>query len=142
LRRERFERTGGLFLALTGPLWNGASEGLVGLRSVEAEHGGECFVDAPHLFGGHVAHQVGEPLGVDGADLFDEDAGPLPGDVDLGPERRRPGAAGGGGHDHHRARQELVGLDDDCEALAVLLVADAFREAEAVHVTPQHEALP
>src|SRR5438093_5612518 len=113
--------------ALTRLLRNGTSERLAGLISLETEHGGECFVDAPHLFGGHVAHQVAESLGVDGADLFDEDAGPLAGDVDLGPKRRRPGAAGSGGHDHHRARQELVGLDDDCEALAVLLVADAFR---------------
>lgn len=110
--------------------------------SVEAEDGGERFVDAPHLFAGHVAHQVAEPLGVDGADLLDEDAGPLAGDVDLGPKRRRPGAAGGGGNDHRRARQELVGLDDDSEALVVLLVADALREAEAADVTPEHEALP
>lgn len=65
-----------------------------GLISVEAEHGGERFVNAPHLLGGHVAHQVAEPLGVDGADLLDEDAAPLARNVDLGPKRRRPGSCG------------------------------------------------
>ena len=40
--------------------------------SVEAEHGEERLIDGPHLVGCQLSDTTPEPLGVDGADLFDK----------------------------------------------------------------------
>jgi len=89
-----------------------------------------------------VAHEVAESLRVNRADLLDKHPRAFAGNVDLRPERRRPCAARGWSDDDNRARKELVPLDYDAEPVAVLFVTHAFREAEAVDVTPQHEGLP
>jgi hypothetical protein len=74
--------------------------------------------------------------------LFDEDPGGLALDVNFGTERSRTCAAGSWRHQNHRTRQEFVGLDDNAEAVAVLLVADAFGDPEPMDVTPEHAATP
>jgi anti-sigma regulatory factor (Ser/Thr protein kinase) len=43
---------------------------------------------------------VADPFNVDGAELLDEHAGSLAGNVDFGAKGSRPGAAGCGSHDH------------------------------------------
>ena len=47
----------------------------------------EGFVDAPLLLRGHSAHEFTELPGVDGADLFNQDAGGLAEQVDFRVER-------------------------------------------------------
>jgi hypothetical protein len=59
----------------------------------ESKDGHEGLVDTPLLFWTYPAHEFAESPGVDGADLFNQDASGLPEQVDLGTERRRPSAA-------------------------------------------------
>ena len=69
-------------------------------RLIESENGEQCRVDAPLLFGGQMAGEMPESVDVDGAQLFDQDAGRYAVDLDLGPKRRRPGTARRGCHQH------------------------------------------
>jgi hypothetical protein len=71
--------------------------------------------------------EVTEALYVDGAYLFDENASSPAIDVDLGPERCRPGAGGRGGHQHDRPREKGIGLHDNTEATSALFMPDTFR---------------
>lgn len=92
--------------------------------SAETEHGGEGVVDTPHLAGGEMTDSSAEALRIHRTKLLDEDPSDLAGDLDLRSKRRRPSTARCRRHDHHRARQEFVGLHDHAEALAPLFVPD------------------
>lgn len=93
--------------------------------SVKPENGGKRLVDSPHLLWRRVAQEVAESLGIDRADLLDENPRPFAGDVNLRPERRWPCAPRRGSDDDDGAREKLVCLDHDAEPVAVLLVTDA-----------------
>ena len=95
-------------------------------RSAQAEDGGECFVDAPQFFRAEVAYQFAETSGVDRTDLFDQDARVLPGDLCFGAKRRSSSASRGRGNNHHRSREELVGLNNDAITIPVLFAAYPF----------------
>jgi hypothetical protein len=110
--------------------------------SAEAEDGPERVIDAPELLTGEVTGEIAEPAHVYCAELFDEDPCGISGYLDLRPKRGRPRAARGGSYQHDRTREQLVGLDDDAKAIAVLLVTDALGELESVDVTPEHVATP
>ena len=107
-------------------------------RLAQPQDGHEGLVKAPLLFRVHPAYQITEPPSVNGADLFDQDAGGLTMHLNLGTERCRSGAARGGRYQDHRARQELIGLNDDAVTAALLLVAGSPWQPEGVDVTPQH----
>jgi hypothetical protein len=102
----------------------------------EPKDGHEGLVDTPLLFWAHPADDFTEPSGVDGPDLLNQNTGGLPEQVDLGTERRRPGAARGWRDQDHRAWQEFAGLDNHAVSSAFLLMADPAWQAERVHVTP------
>jgi hypothetical protein len=108
------------------------------MRLAQSKDGHESLVDAPLLLRAHPAHKLAEPGDVDRADLLNQDAGGLPEQVDLWPERCLPGVAGRWRDQYHRARQEFVGLDDHAISSAVLIVADAAWHAELVNITPLH----
>src|SRR5215475_10253118 len=63
------------------------------MRLSQPKDGHEGVVDAPLLLRAHIAHKLTKPSGVDGADLLNQDAGGLPEQVNLRPERRGPNAA-------------------------------------------------
>jgi hypothetical protein len=73
------------------------------MRLAESKDGDEGLVDAPLLFWSHLAHEVTEASGVDGADLLNQDANGLPEQVNLRAERRGPGATRGWRDQDHRA---------------------------------------
>jgi hypothetical protein len=110
--------------------------------SAQAENGQERLVDSPHLLACEVSDQCPEPAGVYGTDLLDEDSRGLTLDVCLGSERCWPGTFGGGCHDDGGPWQELVRLNYDSEAIAVLFVTHTFRQTEPVDITSAHVALP
>jgi len=85
--------------------------------SSEPENDDEGLVDGPHLLRLQPAHSTTEPLNVDGADLLDQHAGEITGDVDLRPEQRRLGASRGWSDDDDRAGQHHVGLHNDAVPL-------------------------
>jgi hypothetical protein len=91
----------------------------------QAEHGEECFVDAPQLFGAEVPGKIAKSGGVHCTDLFHQNPGPIASDVDLGTEGSRSGRTRRGSNEHDRSRQELVGLNDDAESVSVLFVSGA-----------------
>jgi len=64
-----------------------------GALLVEPKDRHEGLVDTPLLLWAHSAHKFTESPGVHSAYLFNQDAGGLPEQVDLGTERRRPSAA-------------------------------------------------
>jgi hypothetical protein len=70
-----------------------------------------------------MAGAVTEVLDVDGSDLFDENPSSGAVNVDLWPERRRPGARRCRRNEHDRPREEGVGLHDDTEATPSLFVS-------------------
>ena len=115
---------------------------LPGVRSVEAQDSRHGLVDAPELLGAQVTRQLTKPRCVHGAELFDENASPVPAKIDLWSKRRLFRADGRRSDDHHRAREKFVGLDDDPVSVAVLLVSGALGDLETVDVTAQHEAPP
>jgi hypothetical protein len=108
------------------------------MRLTEPKDSHQGLVDTPLLLRAHRAHKFAKPPCIDGADLLNQDTGGLTKQLDLGAERCRLGAARRWCDQNHRARQELVGLNDYAIALALLLVTGPAREAEFVHVTPQH----
>lgn len=85
---------------------------------------------------------ITEASNIDSADLFDKEASRILLHFDLGPKRRRSSAARCRGDEDDRSRKEFVSLNDDAEAVAVLLVTDAFGKLESVDVTPEHAATP
>jgi hypothetical protein len=99
--------------------------------------------DAHHpLIRCDVTRDCAESSGVYGAELFDEDSGHLPLDLDLRPERSSPGTARCRRDDDNRSGHELVGPHYDSEAVAVLLMTDALREKKAVDVTVDRASPP
>lgn len=60
---------------------------------MEAQDGGQTFVDPPHLLGGDMSGRIAQPVDVDGTDLFNQHPGQLSVHDHLGPEGRRPGAS-------------------------------------------------
>lgn len=109
---------------------------------MKSEDGEERFVDAPGFFGAQVTDKFSEAVTVDGSDLFDEHSSVFTSYVGLRAERRRLGAARCWGDDYHGPGQELVGLDDDTVAIAVLLVSYSFGRTEPIHVTTEHAMPP
>ena len=89
-----------------------------------------------------MAGEIAETSNVDGTHLLDKHTGLHTRDVYLGPERSRSSADRRGGYEHHRTRQEGVGLHDDPESPSVLFVARAFGEAQGEDVTPTHAGPP
>ena len=110
--------------------------------SGEVEDGQQGGVDPPLFFRSETAGQVPESLKTDGSHVFDEHAGQRALDLDLGSERRRLGSGRCRRHQHHRSGQEGVGLHDDTEAAAVLLVSYSFGKPESEDVTPAHADSP
>ena len=108
----------------------------------EPEDGQQCLVDSPLLFRAYTAHQLSKSAGVDGAYLLHEHAGFFAKQVNLGPERRRPRAMRRRRHQHYRAWQEFVGLDDYPIPAATLFVACPAWRTEFVDVTPEHACSP
>src|SRR5215813_3786236 len=108
------------------------------MRLAEPEDGHQGLIDTPLLLRAHPAHEFTQPCCVDGTDLLNQDTGGLTKQPDLRAERCWLGAARRWRNQHHRARQELVGLNDHTIASALLLVTGPAREAEFVDVTPQH----
>ena len=83
-----------------------------------------------------------ESLRVDRAELFDEDARGLALDIDLGSEGGGTRASRCGCDDHDGSWQELIGLHDDGEPIAVLFMANTLGRLEPVDVTPEHASTP
>jgi len=108
----------------------------------EAENGQQSFVDAPLLLRTDPAHKVAQAARVDCADLLYKDAGGLTPQVDLRAEGRGPCAVRRRSHEHYRAGQQLVRLDDHAVPAALLLVTGSAGRAELVNVTPEHACSP
>ena len=89
-----------------------------------------------------MAGEIAESLEVDGSDLFDEYASQGAVDVDLGSEGRWFGAGRCGCHQHHRSREEDVGLHDDAEATPPLFVSEPIGKPKGEDVTPAHGDSP
>ena len=104
----------------------------------EPKDGHQGLVDAPLLLRTHPAHEFTKLSWVDRADLLNQNTGSLTEQLDLRSERCRLGAERRWRNQHHRARQEFVGLNDHAIAPALLLVTGPTRKAEFVDVTPQH----
>jgi hypothetical protein len=104
----------------------------------EPKDGHQGLIDAPLLLRAHSAHEFTKPSCIHGADLLNQDSDGLSEQLDLGAERCWLGAAGRGRNQHHRAWQELVGLNDHSIASALLLVTGPARKAKLVDITPQH----
>lgn len=109
---------------------------------MQTEHRQERIIDTPELVCGDVPDSLTKTGGVDGADLLHQHARAIPVQVDLGSERRRASALRRRRHEHNRAGEEFVGLDDDTEASPPLLVAPAFWHAKLVDVTSEHATAP
>ena len=78
----------------------------------EPEYGEQGLVDAPQLLRRQVPHQIAQPGSVHRTDLFDEDAGEFPLNVNFGPERGRAGTPGAWRHQDHGPGQQFVRLHD------------------------------
>jgi hypothetical protein len=104
----------------------------------EPKDGHQGLIDTPLLLRAYPAHEFTKPSCIHGADLLNQDTGGLTKQLDLGAERCRLGAARRWRNQHHRARQELVSLNDHAVAPTLLLVTGPTRKAELVDVTPQH----
>jgi len=89
---------------------------------VKSEDREKGLVDAPELFGRQVPNEVAHPGGVNGSNLFHQDSGGLTFHVQFGPERRGPGTPRSRSYEDNGSWQELIGLDDDPIAPALLLV--------------------
>ncbi len=74
------------------------------MRLAESQHRREGFVDAPLLLGGELADQVAKPSGVDGSDLFNQDADSLAEQFDFRAKRCCPGTERCWRDQHHRTR--------------------------------------
>jgi transposase-like protein len=117
-------------------------------HQMSAEVEGDCpgtvssAASTPHLVGRQQPDAAAEPMDVDRADVLDEHPHRGAGHLDLGSERGRSGAPRRRCVEHDRPRQELVGLHHHAVALAVLLVARALGNPEAVHLTPAHATTP
>lgn len=109
---------------------------------MHAEDGEECCVDAPLFFGAQVPRDLSQSLHIHGTHLLDENFGHGAIDLDLRTKRGRSGARGGGREEDDRPRQKRVGLEDDSEPTAALLVTDTFWEPESEDVTPAHAVAP
>jgi hypothetical protein len=107
------------------------------VSGAQGDHQG--LIDTPLLLRAYPAHEFTKPSRVDGAGQLNQNTGSLTEHLDLRPERGRPGAARRWRNQHHRAREELVGLNDHAKAPALLPVTGPTRQAEVVDVTPQHE---
>ncbi len=108
----------------------------------KSEDGEKGLVDAPELFGGNVPNEVAQAGGVNSPNLFDQDSGGLAFHVHFGPKGRRPGAMRSRGHQDNGSWQELIGLDDNPVAPALLLVAATSGWPENVNITPEHAGSP
>ena len=108
------------------------------MRLTQSEDGHQGLIDTPLLLRAHPAHEFTKPPCVDGADLLNQDTGGHTKQLDLGPERCRLRAARCWCNEHHRARQEFIGLNNHAVASTPLLVTGPARKAELVDVTPQH----
>ena len=95
-------------------------------QSVQAEHCQERCVDLPLLVGGDSTDVIAETVDVDCAELLDEHTGASTGDIELGSKRRRPGACRSRRDEHHRSRQHRVGLDNDPQSSATLLMSNTL----------------
>jgi hypothetical protein len=109
---------------------------------MKSEDGQERFVDAPGFLGAQVADKFAKAVTVDCSDLFDEHSSVFTSYFGLRAKGRRLGAARCRSDDNHRPGQELVGLDDDTVAIAVLLVSYSFGRTEPVNVTTEHASPP
>jgi hypothetical protein len=109
---------------------------------MKSEDGQECFVDTPGFLCAQVANQFSKAVAVDCPDLFDEHSCVFTSDVGFRAKRRRPRTSGGRCDENHRPGQELVGLDHDTVAIAVLLMPDPFRRTEPKYVTTEHAGSP
>ena len=83
-----------------------------------------------------------EALHVNRPDLLDQNARRDPTDLHLGTKRRGASTARSRRNDHDRPSEELVGLHDNAEAVAVLIVAYTLGNAEPIDVTPAHGETP
>ena len=108
--------------------------------SVQAEHRQQRGVDLPLLVGADAADPLAESIRVDRAHVLNEDLGGLATDDNLGSERRRSSAGRGRREKHDRPRQQGVGLHDDAESSAPLLVPYASGEAQLIDVAALHGA--
>lgn len=111
-------------------------------RLPKAEHRCERVVHSPQLLAAEVACEVAKAADVDGSGLFNKNAGRLTANLHLWAERRRASAARGRSDEDHRARKQLVGLDDHGETITVLFMADAFGELQAINITADHAVTP
>lgn len=114
----------------------------MGHRLLQTENREKRVVHAPHLIVRQVPNQFAQALGVDRAELLDEDPGGRAVDLGLGPKRCGSCAPRRRRHDDDRAWQELVGLYDHPEAIPVLLVSNAARKTKAMDVTSKHATTP
>lgn len=87
----------------------------------------EGFVYSPHLARTQVSLEVVQPTHVQRAQLLHHHARWPAGDVDLGPETRRPHALGSRRNKHGRKPKKLLCLDEYGVARSVLLMAAARR---------------
>lgn len=110
--------------------------------SLQPENPPQSIVHVPELLDLEASGERTESFPVDCTDLLDQDASRVILDRDLGSKRGWSGARRRGRDDDHRSRQQLVGLDDNSESVAVLLPADTLGQSQAVDVTAAHAATP
>ena len=84
-------------------------------------------VHATLLLRAQATGELAETLDVHSAQLLDEDVGGLAANLELGPERRRRGAARCWRDDRGRDAKKLICLDDDPAAGPCLLAPAARR---------------
>lgn len=89
-----------------------------------------------------MAGEVAQPLDVDGADLFDEHPCCVAFHFNLRAERSRPSTSGRRSDNDDRARKQLVGLNDNPEAIAMLFMTTALWDFEPVNITAEHASTP
>lgn len=111
-------------------------------HSAQAEHGKQRLIDSPQLLRRHVSHEHAQSTSVDSSNLFDKHSCRFAVYVDLGTERRGPGAFGGGSNQHERTGEQLVRLHDNAETPALLFVSTPARNPKFVDLTPEHACSP
>ena len=113
-------------------------EPIDGADRVDAEHREQRGVDLPLLVDRDVTDRVAETVHVDGTNLLDEHRCRLAVDVEPGSKRRGSSARRGRRNEHNRPGQHRVGLHDDAQSPATLLVSDALGQPQLVDVPAFH----
>lgn len=104
----------------------------------QVKHERERVVDGSLLLSTQTTSELTEALDVHGAQLLDEHTRAFARELDLGPERRRRGAARGRRDDRGRETKQLICLNDHAVPRTRLLSAAPRRQTHAVHLAADH----